>query len=71
MYCKKCGKKMQKDSDGDLYCPTIDKIHGFCCNNPDCEIIPHSKTKPDGTPNYCSECNADCSKCEIVVIEEG
>lgn len=61
-YCQICGKKLE-EIEGSLYCSTMNKEHGFCCDDPDCQV--------DGKFGRisCSECNAKCNKCKIVFFD--
>jgi len=63
-YCSVCGKKISYREDGEGGCDVMDKEHGFCCNNPDCQV--DGSVSLQLNDNKCSECGSKCNRCDII-----
>ena len=63
-YCSICGRKITYREDGEGGCSMMDEAHGFCCDNPDCQIDGSSHLQISN--HKCSSCGLECNKCDII-----
>ena len=65
IYCSICGNKITYREDGEGGCFTMNEEHGFCCDNPGCQVDGFSTLQLN--KHICSSCGIECKRCDIIV----